>query len=180
MTDEQIMSLIKAGELTYVSQLYTSFGKKLYNYFLKSTLQHADSDDLLQELFIRVIKYRKSYKDGQKVQHWIFQIARNMLKDHFSKMKVHREAYDLVDRLPEVYTEEDESLEKEKRLYQAMTHLSEEKRELLALSKFQGMKYEQIAEIKGITVANVKVQVHRAIKELKEHFFKITKHEAGI
>lgn len=54
-----------------------------------------------------------------------------------------------------------------------MKHLPDEKRELLVLSKFQGLKYEQIAKMRDTTVSNIKVQVHRTIKELKENYFEI-------
>ena len=101
MTDEQLMSLVKAGRLDYLNELFQRYSKRIYNYFLKSTLEKADSDDLTQDLFIRVMKYRKSYKEGNSVQFWIFQIARNMVKDYFKKMKVHRDQFNPVEVLPE-------------------------------------------------------------------------------
>ena len=52
-----------------------------------------------------------------------------------------------------------------------MNRLSKEKRELLVLSKFEGMKYEQIAILRKTSVSNIKVQVHRVIKELKDIYF---------
>ena len=55
----------------------------------------------------------------------------------------------------------------------AMKELTDERRELLVLSKFQGVKYEQIAKIKNTSVSNIKVQVHRTIKELKDVYFKL-------
>ena len=87
------MSLIKAGKIELLNSLFDRYGNRLYSYFLKSTLNKADGDDLTQELFIRVMKYRKSYKEGQSVEIWIFQIARNMVKDHFKKMKVYRDNF---------------------------------------------------------------------------------------
>jgi RNA polymerase sigma-70 factor (ECF subfamily) len=60
-------------------------------------------------------------------------------------------------------------------LYMAMAKLPEESREILVLSRFQGMKYEQIAQVLGLTVAGVKVKVHRAIKKLKQYYLEIEK-----
>ena len=174
MTDEQLMSLIKDGSLDYVNEIFNRYSKRLYNYFLKSTLQKTDSDDLTQELFVRVIKYRKSFKEGNVFEYWIFQIARNMLKDHFRKMKVHKDKFNLIDQVPEMENKEDLiQEEKERNLYQAMQKLSTDKRELLVLSKFQGMKYEEIAKLKETTVSNIKVQVHRTIKELRSIYFQV-------
>lgn len=172
ITDEQLMARVKDGQLDQLNELFNRYNKRIYNYFLKSTLERDDSDDLTQELFIRVMKYRKSYKEGQVVQYWIFQIARNMLKDHFRKLKVHKDQFSPVELMPEVIDDSnDESREKEKQLYKAMKELADDKRELLVLSKFEGMKYEQIAAMRETSVSNIKVQVHRTIKELKELYF---------
>ena len=173
------MAKVKAGRLEYLNELFSRYRKRLYNYFLKSTLEKADSDDLTQELFIRVMKYRNSYKQDHAFQVWLFQIARNMLKDHFRKMKVHKDQFNPVEVIPEAREESDATiLEQEKLLHVAMKNLADEKRELLVLSKFQGMKYEQIAKIRETTVANIKVQVHRTIKELRDIYLKLEVQEA--
>jgi RNA polymerase sigma factor (sigma-70 family) len=178
ISDEQLMSLVRAGQLDYLNELFHRYSKRIYNYFLKSTLERSDSDDLTQELFVRVMRYRNSYKEGRSVQFWIFQIARNMVKDHFRKMKVHRDQFNPVEVMPEVREEVDEgALENEKKLHLAMKKLPDEKRELLVLSKFQGMKYEQIAKLRNTTVSNIKVQVHRTIKELKDVYFEMSDDE---
>ncbi|MEO9482914.1 MAG: RNA polymerase sigma factor [Ekhidna sp.] len=175
MTDEQLMSLVKAGQLDYLNEVFNRYSKRIYNYFLKSTLERADSDDLTQDLFIRVMKYRNSYKEGHSVQFWIFQIARNMVKDHFRKMKVHKDKFNPVEVMPEVQeVSGDVEFEKEKKLHMAMNSLPDEKRELLVLSKFQGMKYEQIATMRETSVSNIKVQVHRTIKELRDIYFELS------
>lgn len=174
MTDEQLMALVKAGQLDYLNEVFNRYNKRIYNYFLKSTLEQSDSDDLTQELFIRVMKYKNSYKEGHSVQFWIFQIARNMVKDHFRKLKVHKDKFNPVEVMPEVSEKVDEvAFEREKKLHMAMKMLPEEKRELLVLSKFQGMKYEQLATMRKTSVSNIKVQVHRTIKELKDIYFEL-------
>lgn len=174
MKDEQLMSLVKAGRLDYLNELFSRYSKRIYNYFLKSTLKRADSDDLTQDLFIRVMKYRNSFKEGHSFQFWIFQIARNMVKDHFRKMKIHKDQFNPVEVMPEVKDDNGNGeLERERKLHLAMKSLPDEKRELLVLSKFQGMKYEQIATMRETSVSNIKVQVHRTIKELRDIYFEM-------
>lgn len=175
MTDEQLMSLVKSGQLDFLNEIFSRYSKRIYNYFLKSTLERADSDDLTQDLFIRVMKYRKSYKEGHSVQFWIFQIARNMVKDHFRKMKIHKDQFNPEEVMTERAEEEnEEQIDQERKLHLAMKELTDEKRELLVLSKFQGMKYEQIAKLRDTSVSNIKVQVHRTMKELKEVYFELS------
>jgi RNA polymerase sigma-70 factor (ECF subfamily) len=56
-----------------------------------------------------------------------------------------------------------------------MQKLTEEQRELLVLTRFQQMKYEEVAAIMDTTVANIKVKVHRAILKLREYYFEMEK-----
>lgn len=174
-SDEQLMMAVQKDQLDKLNELFDRYQKRLYNYFLKSTLDVEESSDLTQNVFIRVMKYRKSYKPGSNFELWVFQIARNQLKDHFRKLKIHNDRFNSVDVLPEVTDETDEvQREREERLVRAMKKLPGDKRELLVLSKFQGMKYEQIAELRCSSVSAVKVQVHRTIKQLRELYFQET------
>ena len=165
------MEAVKKGKLENLGILFDRYNKRIYNYFLKSTLDMDESNDLTQNAFIRVMKYRKSYKVGSSVEAWLFQIARNLVKDHFRKMKVINDRVEYMGAIPDVGEGVDEAIELEKRLLQAMKKLPDEKRELLVLSKFQGLKYEQIAAMRSSSVSAVKVQVHRTINQLREYFF---------
>jgi RNA polymerase sigma-70 factor (ECF subfamily) len=174
ITDEQLMARVKNGQLDQLNGLFDRYSKRIYGYFLKCTLSKDESDDLTQELFIRLMKYRKSYKDGQRFEIWVFQIARNMVKDHYRKMKVNRDYFNPAEEMPERAEVVDTvQVEREEQLYKAMKRLAEDKRELLVMSKFDGMKYEQIATLRKTTVANIKVQVHRTLKELKDIYFEL-------
>jgi RNA polymerase sigma-70 factor (ECF subfamily) len=66
-----------------------------------------------------------------------------------------------------------EQMEKEKNLHRSLAMLNEDQRELLVLTRFQHMKYEEVATLLDTSVANVKVRVHRAIQKLREHYFQI-------
>ncbi len=60
------------------------------------------------------------------------------------------------------------------KLNTALARLAPEQRELLVLSRYQGMKYEEIAKLRGLSMAATKVQIHRAMKQLKALYFKDT------
>ena len=78
MTDEALMSAVKNGKLDMASDLYDKYSKRLYNYFVKISMDRSVSDDLMQNTFFRMIKYRHTYKDGNPFKAWMFQIARNV------------------------------------------------------------------------------------------------------
>jgi len=171
-SDEQLMLAIQRDKLDKLKILFDRYQHRVFSYCLKSTQNREDSSDLTQSVFVRVMKYRKSY-NGNRFETWLFQIARNLVKDHFRKLKIHNDQFNPVDILPDYAEEENPNFENEQKLHVALSRLSNDKRELLVMSKFQGLKYEQIAKIRESTVSAIKVQVHRTIKELRILYFEI-------
>lgn len=167
------MELVKLGKLNFMEMLFMRYQKQLYNYFLKCTLDQDESQDLTQNTFIRVMKYRNSYKADRGFRVWLFQIARNLLKDYYRVAKLQRERFSPQDLMPDPVNEEadNEQLEQEEKLHRALERLPPEKRELLVMGKFQGMKYDEIARIRDMSVGAVKVQIHRIIADLRKIYF---------
>lgn len=182
------MLLVKEGHLSELTELFERYHVKLYNFFLRLTMEKATSEDLTQNLFYRVIKYRQSWQPaGGSFQSWIYRMARNVHHDHCAQSrKVPGQPGRHEDEIGESlgsgfpaggnarglagghgYSEEQYG-----RLDRAMAGLQPDQREILVLSRFQGLKYEEIARIKDISVPAIKVQVHRAIKHLRNLYFK--------
>ena len=153
------------------------YQKQLYNYFLKCTLDREESRDLTQNTFIRVIKYRKSFRIDREFRIWLFQIARNLVRDHFRNNRNNLDSFNPRDHLHAQGDLEinDEQIQREEKLHKALAKLPPDKRELLVMSKFQGMKYEEIARIRDVSISNVKVQVHRTIAQLRKIYFEEVK-----
>jgi RNA polymerase sigma factor (sigma-70 family) len=178
MTDEIIMEAVKNGNLQQASLLFERYNKKIFNFLARMTMDRDLAEDLTQNVFLRLIKYRNSYREGARFQSWIYQIARNVFSDNYQVHKNRFSDYVDVEKIGEHMADRDESdeiYEKEKLLHQSMARLSEEQRELLVLTRFQHMKYEEVAAIMDTTVANIKVKVHRAILKLREYYFELEK-----
>ncbi|HZI26349.1 MAG TPA: sigma-70 family RNA polymerase sigma factor [Chryseolinea sp.] len=178
MTDEMIMEAVKNGDLQQASLLFERYNKRIYNFLARMTMDRAVAEDLTQNVFLRIIKYRNSYRQGLRFQSWIYQVARNIFSDHY---QMHKNRFsDFVnvekvsDQIPEASDSEMQE-EQEQLLARSMALLNEEQRELLILTRFQHMKYEDVAVIMDTTVANIKVKVHRAIAKLREHYFELEK-----
>ena len=134
------------------------------------------AEDLTQNVFLRILKYRTSYRDGLRFQSWIYQVARNVFSDHYQAHKNKFSDFIDVEKVEDQMADANEAEEldeKEKILHRSLQKLSEEQRELLILTRFQHMKYEEVAAIMETTVANIKVKVHRAIMKLREHYFEL-------
>ncbi len=174
MADEILMVNVVNGELDGLSVLFERYHVRMFNFFLKITLDEDESHDLTQALFYRVMKYRQSYRqEAGSFKTWMYRMARNLHADFCaaearknSRLIPLDEVHENLPSRPDSYSEEDYS-----RLDSALHVLGQEQRELLVLSRFQGMKYGEIADIMGVSVANVKVKVHRTIQTLRAIYF---------
>jgi RNA polymerase sigma-70 factor (ECF subfamily) len=142
---------------------------------LKLTADKQKSEDLTQNLFYRVIRYRESYHiDKGTFKSWIYQMARNIHLDYCKQEKrianVVKDTFHHNDQIP---VQEEGFVEKDfEQLREALGKLGPVDRELILLSRFEGLKYEEISKMKNMSVGSIKVQIHRAIKELKNLYFK--------
>jgi RNA polymerase sigma-70 factor (ECF subfamily) len=177
MTDEMIMEAVKSGNLQQAAMLFERYNTRIFNFLAKMTMDRELAEDLTQNVFFRIIKYRASYREGLLFQSWIYQVARNVFSDHYQTHKKNRKEYVDVEKIGEHLREEEgtEQDEREKILSQSLARLDDEQREVLVLTRFQQLKYEEVAVIMGTTVANIKVKVHRAISKLRKYYFELEK-----
>jgi len=179
MTDEEIMEAVKNGDLQQASLLFERYNKRLFNFLARMASDRSVAEDLTQNVFLRLIRYRNSYRDGMKFQSWIYQVARNVFSDHYQASKNRKSDFINIENVSDhiMDPEEDKQRdENEQVLQRSLSLLNEEQRELLVLTRFQHMKYEEVAAVMDTTVANIKVKVHRAIAKLREHYFQIERY----
>jgi len=178
MTDEMIMEAVKNGDLQQASLLFERYNKRIFNFLARMTMDRDLAEDLTQNVFLRLIKYRSSYRTGAKFEPWVYQVARNIFSDHYQSNKNKFSDFVDVEKIEENMADNDESQlldEREKLLHKSMARLEADQRELLVLTRFEHMKYEDVAQIMGTTVANIKVRVHRAIVKLRDFYFEMEK-----
>jgi RNA polymerase sigma-70 factor (ECF subfamily) len=167
---------VRDGEVEALGTLFDRHHSALFNFFLRLTGNRQLAEDLVQEVFFRMLKYRRSYRDQSQFTSWMYQIARHVRFDHLSKRQ---KEVQLDDDHEEPSSREPlpgselEHLEDVFLLRQALARLAPDKREILVLSRFQKLKYEAIAEILGCEVGAVKVRVFRAVRELRDTFFEL-------
>ncbi len=176
LPDEIIMQHVRNGNLTEMSVLFERYHVRIYNFFLKLGVKSYISQDLAQNLFYRMIKYRQTYKDGSSVKSWIFQIARNLHIDYRKQQKKSEDLLIVTDTYPTEVIDEGDGYTSEEyeRLENAFSALNDDQKEILVLSRYQGLKYEEISSITHQSVPAIKVAMHRAIKQLRGIYFKQT------
>ena len=181
------MAQVSAGRVAQLAVLFERYHRPLFRYFVSMNGDREQSEDLVQEVFFRMLRYRESYDPAQSFTAWMYQIARNAGVDQVRKRRP-AEVVDidmLAERRAELVSavpgpEESASRSQDLALLRrAMRQLPDDKREILVLSRFQGMKYEDIAEVLGCEVGAVKVRVYRAIRALEQIYFTLGKEKAS-
>jgi len=173
-----MMLKVKAGDLDRMGLLFERHNRALFNFLFHMSHKREASEDMVQNVFYRMLKYRHTFTEESNFTGWMYHIARNVLKDQVKKYQLATQ-YDHIDDHEEKIgggTSADEYLEKKQakaELYEAMRKLSDDNREVLTLSKFQELKYNEIGQILGIAEGAVKVRVYRAMQELKNIYTKI-------
>jgi RNA polymerase sigma factor (sigma-70 family) len=175
MTDEQIMLEVSHGDLDMAKILYKRYSIPIYNFFLRICFNRDISQDLMQNVFFRIIKYRSSFNQEYKFRSWIYQIARNEYADYIKKDGAFRSNFVDLEKINlQVASRLNDMIKADRirNLQRALTKISEDQREILIMKGYQKLKNKEIADILNCTENTVKGKVHRAIKSLREAFFK--------
>ncbi len=172
------MTAVREGELSSLGVLFDRYHVRLYNYFVRHTNRRDASDDLVQDVFFRMLKYRQTYRGNAPFTVWMYQLAKNAASDYFKKWKHETPMEeDIEHHRDEALTpsEASEQAEEQELLKQALANISPDRREVLILSRFQELKYEEMSRILECPVGTIKARVHYALKELRDEYSRLTK-----
>lgn len=167
------MLKVRAGDVHRLGLLYERYNRELFGYFYQLTGNAATSEDMVQNVFYRILRYKHTYRGEGDFVYWLYSIARNVWADGFRKKNPLRETQELTQVENHSGTEKNplQSLETSQNvslLRQAMDHLTPEKREAIVMSRFQGLKYKEIAKITNSTENTIKSRINRGLVELRE------------
>ena len=168
--DDRLMTAVQDGDVSRLGMLFERHHRALFNFFLRLTGDRQASEDMVQDVFLRMLKYRATYRPGSQFRTWMYHLARNVRIDRMRARPPEVELDTASHDPPSGEASPGEIVDRDEQsalLRRAMARLPEDKRELLVLSRFQGLKYEQVGELLGCEVGAVKVRVHRAVKALR-------------
>jgi len=179
-SDDLLMRQVRDGEASRLGVLFERHQAALFGFHVRLTGDRQASEDLVQEVFFRMLKYRHTYRDDSQFTTWMYHIARNAQADWFRKRRLEVGVADEEwNRMPGREQPGVESRQEAALVRQALARLPEDKREVLVLSRFQDLKYDQIAELLDCEVGAVKVRVHRALRALREIYGELAGRKAS-
>ncbi len=174
--DSLLVSCVVKGDTDSFAVLVSRYRDRLFNFIYKMTLSREDTEDILQEVFIRV--YNNLYKyDGKRCfSTWIFSIALNVFKSEYAKKKkAHSVNYrEILEELPGSPAEDPEAAyetkERSLEILKILDNLNFDQKALLVLKHIQGFSYREVAEILKISPENARIKVMRARQTLFKKF----------
>ena len=167
--DEDLMVRVRDGDLACLGTLFRRYQDKLFDYFYRMSRDRSLSNDLVQSVFERALKGRHTYKRSYPFVGWIFRIGKNILMDHYRSRKIITTEFDQYEKPDDFQEPVLEPTDMER----ALSSIKPEFKEVLLLTRYEELKYREVAEIIGISETGVKTRVRRALKELKEAYLKI-------
>ena len=178
MTDKDIISLYKDGHKEQAfNHIVSSYRERLYWHVRRFVCSHDDSNDLLQDIFIKVWSSLPSFRGDSQLYTWIYRIATNEVLNHIRKQRfkalvsLDSEANFLAKKIDEDAYFNGNELQRE--LHKAIQRLPEKQRIVFCFRYFDEMKYEDISEITDTSVGALKASYHFAYNKIKEDLQKI-------
>lgn len=177
------MTAVARGDLGVMSDLYTRRHRALFRFFYRLCGRQSLAEDLTHEVFLRMIRYRETYKADDRFEAWMYRIARNAFMDHTRKHRLETPAEDgqmeaavsgRASAFEEIARRQDLAT-----LHRALRALPEDQRELLVMSRFQGLSYDRIGQIVGCEAGTVKGRMFRAMKEIGRIFGELREEKAS-
>lgn len=173
-SDEELMLAIQHGEKLAFNELYARYSDKLYGYLLKMLwYNEVRAQDLLQDLFAKIITQPHLFDTERSFKTWIYTIASNLCKNEFKRNEVRKGTVNGVEQFHTLST--DENLDKkiqENQFRDALTEelkrLDDKHREVFVLKHIDGLSIKEISEITGANEGTVKSRLFYAIKKLAD------------
>lgn len=185
LSDEELMIAYREGDVAAFEVLVKRHEGPMFNFILRSTGRRDLAEELLQEVFIRIVKSAPKYEQTAKFTTWAYTIARNICIDRarkankYGEVSLDRTMGDdgegqtfkdaLVDEEGDSSTVDYDRKQFVKRLEAALEELPDEQRDVFVMREFSGLKFREIAEVLEIPVPTVKSRMRYALEALRGH-----------
>jgi len=166
---EKIIAGCRRGSSQCFSQLLAEYAKRCYGYFYRLTGDREASDDLLSELFVKLIEKIKSYRGGS-FDGWLFKIAGNIFWDYLRDKQRRKKLLavkkiELEARSKQSSKHGPDEIDK---LQRQLAKLDEDTRQLILLRFYSQVSFRELAAIRGEPIGTTLSKVHRGLKKLRE------------
>lgn len=188
VSDEELMLAYQGSDLKAFEILVTRHQKGIYNFIYRYLGESESSEEAFQEVFERVIRSAASFTPQARFSTWLYTIARNFCIDTLRKGKLRKtvsldepigndgEGIVREDRLFDENARPDRdvnTLNLTQKLVEALNNINPDQREVFLLREKQGLSFEEIAKIVGVSINTAKSRMRYALTALRDEFKKM-------
>lgn len=174
LNDEQLMRLFCDGDTDAFQMLFHKYKNKIFRFIHSVYIRNpSQAEDCAQEVFLRIIRSKDRFDHSLRFSTWLFTIARNYCLNQLRKFSVTDFMQDdLKDALPDAENKNPYNLIEGKELRQTIQNaifaLPENLKAAFILREIEALPYSEIAAILNVREGNIRIQLHRAKKLLRE------------
>lgn len=173
-SSDDLIALARSGNQEAFGLLFERYARPVLG-FIHNLVGRADiAEELTQETFVRAFRGLSEFRERATFSTWLFGIARNVTREWTRTREASGQTTnsdELINHDAGKGTPVEDLLDKELNLamVQALKRLDEDKRTVFALKVFQQLSYQEIVQITGFSLAKVKIELHRARAEMRQH-----------
>lgn len=166
--DVALMLQVASGDERAFTALVRAHQQSLVNFFARMGAS-SDCEDLVQETFVRLFRYRQQYRPAARFTTFLYHLARNVWADRGRKIvRFERFAAAYENELQIAGNTAPERPRDTADVGAALDRLSPKLREVIVLNIYQGLRYQEVADVLGIPLGTVKSRINLALTALKE------------
>lgn len=176
ITDSDLLLQLKEGSEQAFKELYARHNRQVFAFAYHLTHSAVDAEDILQDTFLRLWSSREQLPDVQRVDNYIFMIARNRTMDHLRRVSLQQKLIDQVwANISEVSDELEQQLdaaESKRLINSALEGLSPQKQTIFRLSRQRGMSHEEISRQLHLSRSRVKNLLVETLRHVRQYLAK--------
>lgn len=150
-----------------INTIWEDYHNSLFLFIQKRVPEKATAEDILQDVFVKIVKNIDTLSDSTKIRSWIYQITRNTIIDHYRSSKRYQE----LSLISDVPIESDGDISENEiscSILPIINDLPDKYKSALLLSEIKGLPQKEIARKLNISYSNTKIRVQRGRKMLKK------------
>jgi RNA polymerase sigma factor (sigma-70 family) len=172
IADEQLIQQMISGDQAAFEAFVYRYHEPLLGYLERKLQNASKAEELVQELFIRLIRQLRNPPAPRQIRPWLYHVALNLCRDYWRSTSYHNERSfsgqlaeqkDPHPTVVEIY----ERQETRKEIIHSLQELPEMQREIVLLRFYQGLMLHEIAETLDLSLSTVKSSLYSALKKLK-------------
>lgn len=175
--EENLVKRLKSRDIKAFEELVSIYDKKIYNYAYGFTLNHEDSLDITQEVFLKVYRNIDKFQENSSISTWIYKITSNVCVDIIRKNNKNKtvaitpENEEIINQLQDSSASAEQIVENHElsdELSDSIKKLDYDAKQIIVMRDILELSYSEIAEILKLEDGTVKSKISRSRKKLRE------------